>query len=385
MIARRVNLCISIYLVLVAAAAPARSAEPPLLQVIKARIAPEWNARFATSEGWIGGDGVYSTVLHADRVLFLFGDTLIGAVRDGRRAGAKMINNTVGLLPIKSDQASIRFVTGRTDSGEPAAVFRPADGQGWFWPQGTVQVEGRLFVFLAQIEKTSDDGVFGFKQIGQVLAVIQNPSADPAKWSIEQRRVPFAEFEGMHERVWGSAVLADDDYVYIYGVDELGKKLGSKQLIVARAPLDKLSDFAAWRFGTSDGWSEKPAAESLAPGLANEFSVSRLPGGGYLLVYTENGLSDRILGRVAAAPAGPWSEPTLLYRCPEMADDKGVFCYAAKAHPWATEAKEHLLSYCTNTWDFGRLFEDNAVYRPKFVRVRLAVGPSSGFPCQSRD
>ncbi|MGH7139770.1 MAG: hypothetical protein ACREHD_28855, partial [Pirellulales bacterium] len=114
-------------------------------------------------------------------------------------------------------------------------------------------------------------------------------------------------------------------------------------------------------------------------------SVSRLPGGKYLLVYTENGLSDRILGRTAAMPDGPWSEPVLLYRCPEMANDKGVFSYAAKAHPWTTEANELLISYCVNTWDFARLFEDNAVYRPKFVRVTLAVAPPSGFPGQSRD
>jgi hypothetical protein len=53
-----------------------------------------------------------------------------------------------------------------------------------------------------------------------------------------------------------------------------------------------------------------------------------------------------------------------------MAKDKGVFTYAAKAHAWASK-DELLVSYCTNTWDFWRLFRDDAVYRPKFVRVRL--------------
>ncbi|MGH7134446.1 MAG: hypothetical protein ACREHD_01825, partial [Pirellulales bacterium] len=264
MIARRVSLCISIHLVLITAAG--RSAEPPQLQVIKAEAAPEWNARFNGSEGWIGGDGVYSTRLDDDRVLFLFGDTLIGTVRDSRRAGATMVNNTVGFLPTKPVQASIRFVAGRTDSDEPAAVFRPSDGPGWFWPQGAVQLEGRLFVFLAQIEKSGDEGVFGFKQIGQALAVIQNPSADPAKWNSEQHPMPFVQFDGTHERVWGSALLVDDDCVYIYGIEERGKKLGSKRLMVARSPPGKLADFAAWRFRTREGWSEKPEPETLASG-----------------------------------------------------------------------------------------------------------------------
>ena len=60
-------------------------------------------------------------------------------------------------------------------------------------------------------------------------------------------------------------------------------------------------------------------------------------GKGYILVYTGNGLGNRIVGRFARAAAGPWSAPMLLYRCPEMAKDKGVFCYAAKAHAWAAE------------------------------------------------
>jgi hypothetical protein len=55
-----------------------------------------------------------------------------------------------------------------------------------------------------------------------------------------------------------------------------------------------------------------------------------------------------------------------------MAKDKGVFCYAAKAHPWAAADRELLISYCVNTWEFARLFREEEVYRPKFVRVRLA-------------
>jgi hypothetical protein len=89
------------------------------------------------------------------------------------------------------------------------------------------------------------------------------------------------------------------------------------------------------------------------------------------MVYTENGLSERIVARFADAPAGPWSAPLLVYKCPEMAKDKGVFCYAAKAHSWATENDDLFISYCTNTWDFAGLFRDANVYRPQCVRVTL--------------
>ncbi len=138
-------------------------------------------------------------------------------------------------------------------------------------------------------------------------------------------------------------------------------------------PAEKLNDFTAWRFRTAEGWSDKPTdAAALADGLATEFSVCRTPGRkGYVAVYTENGLGDRILGRFADTPYGPWSAAVLLHKCPEMAKDKGVFCYAAKAHAWAAKENELLVSYCVNTWEFARLFRDAKVYRPKFVRIVL--------------
>ena len=34
---------------------------------------------------------------------------------------------------------------------------------------------------------------------------------------------------------------------------------------------------------------------------------------------------------------------------------------------------ELLVSYCVNTWEFARLFRDDAVYRPRFVRVKLRL------------
>ena len=102
-------------------------------------------------------------------------------------------------------------------------------------------------------------------------------------------------------------MLAEGEYLFVYGYDEeRGKGIGKKRLTVARVAAEKLDDFAAWRFHTSQGWSDKPAdAAALADGLATEFSVSRLPGGkGFLMVYTENGLGDRIVGRRADTPEG---------------------------------------------------------------------------------
>jgi hypothetical protein len=169
-------------------------------------------------------------------------------------------------------------------------------------------------------------------------------------------------------------VLVEGEYLYVYGIHEdRGKGIVKRRLLVARVPARKVDDFREWRFRTRDGWSDK--AEDAIPQadeLATEFSVSRVPGDkGYVLVVTENGLSPRITGRFADTPSGPWSAPVLLYLCPEMARDKGVFSYAAKAHPWAANGNELVIGYCVNAWEFARLFRDETVYRPKFVRVQL--------------
>ena len=45
---------------------------------------PGWDAAFDRSEGWIGGDAIYSTPLPGGDVLWLFADTYIGCLNDQR-------------------------------------------------------------------------------------------------------------------------------------------------------------------------------------------------------------------------------------------------------------------------------------------------------------
>jgi hypothetical protein len=331
--------------------------------------APEWNTKFDGKNGWIGGDGVYSVMLDKERLLWIFSDSLIGTARDGKRVNTVLVNNTIAIQNGPGADASIKFHIGAGTDGKPAALIIPSDGRGWFWPQSAVRLGDRLAIFLPRIEKTADGGAFGFQQTGLILATIDNPADDPIRWHITQRNVPHARFENGNQLTWGSAILADHDFLYIYGFDQRKATGPAKRLILARAAAGRLDDFPAWRFRTANGWSESPDdAAPLADGLAAEFSVCPIPAGrGFVLVYIEKGLSDRIVGRFAKAAEGPWSDPTLLYQCPEMALDQGVFCYAAKAHQWATDPNRLLISYCVNSWKFERLFQDEKVYRPKFV------------------
>ncbi len=157
-------------------------ADDPRLSFAEAEPLPKMNARFERTEGWIGADAAYSVVLSAQRRLWLFDDTWVGSVRDGKRADATMVNNSVALQDGNGDAEKLRFVIRSTPDKKVAALFSPADGPGWFWPQAGAYADKKLYLWLSQIEKTADPGVFGFRQIGQTLAIVENPNDDPTTW-----------------------------------------------------------------------------------------------------------------------------------------------------------------------------------------------------------
>jgi hypothetical protein len=345
----------------------------PVPAVVRAEPLPAWSAKFAGGD-WLGADGAYSVPVSADRTVWLFGDTFVGKLKDGTRAGSAMVNNTVGVQTGTGKAARLAFPIRRNRDGKPLAQFAPADGNGYFWPQAGLLEAGKLHLFLSRVEDTGQGGAFGFRQFGQALGLIENPADDPLKWTVEEKAVPFGEYTARRFRSWGSAVLADGGWVYVYGYEEVGKGgFGSKALTVARVPAGKLADFGAWRFLRGGKWQEGDAGpDHLVVGVASEFSVTRLGPGRYVLVTTDGGLGDRIAARFGRTPAGPWSKPLLLYKCPEMTGDKGVFCYSAKAHPHlAAGDNELVVGYCVNAWELARAVNDAAIYWPRFVRVTL--------------
>ena len=91
----------------------------------------------------------------------------------------------------------------------------------------------------------------------------------------------------------------------------------------------------------------------------------------FVLVTTENGLSDKIVARTAVEPWGPWSEARVIYKCPEVGLSPRVFCYAGKARVVPGGAGELLVSHAFNSHDFWEVVRDARLYWPRFVRVRL--------------
>ena len=349
-------------------------AAAPLPQVVTAEPDAALTAKFRRTDGWVGGDGAFSVPLSDKRALWLFSDTWVGTVRDGKRKDVTMVNNTVGVQDGTGADLKLTFAIQKGDSGKPTALFAPPDGKGWFWQFAGHHAGGKLHVFLPRFEKAAGPAAFGFKAVDLWLGTVSNPLDDPTRWKTAYTKVPFASFEEKRKRSFGSSVLVSGDHAYVYGYEETPTKLfPARKLLVARVAPDKLADFDAWRFLAADGWKpDVTAACGFADNLGAEFSVSHLPGlKRYALVYTESGLSDRIVGRFAPSPEGPWSEPVLLYTCPEMKKDKKVFSYAGKAHPHLAAGNELVISYVVNAFELGPVINNADLYWPNFVRVQL--------------
>jgi hypothetical protein len=333
---------------------------------------PRYEALFHRPSGWTGGDGIYSAALGDNRLLWLFGDTLIGKFEDGRRVQVRLISNSVAIQTGREPgETSVDFFYRTLPDDRPAAFASPEDGLGWFWPYHAVRTPDGLYLFLLQVQRTDTNSAFAFKPVANWLGFIDNPDSPPDRWVISQRRVPW----GNERRLFGSWVMIREGHCYIYGfVEEGSEGRTRKHMILARAPVEELGDFKAWRFFADGEWvAEVDRAGSICENVAAEFSVSFQPSlEKYVLVYSEGVLSGSIAVRLSPTPHGPWTSPRRVYRCPEAKQDPRLFCYAAKGHPEISSTPEELIvTYASNSMDFQIIQSDANLYLPKFLRIRF--------------
>ena len=344
---------------------------------IQGKAAPGWDALFQRDSGWIGADGNYSIPLTADTTLWLFSDTIVGKVKDGKRLDACMINNSIAL---QRGTNAPEFFYGKTADGKPASLIKPDQGpkEDYFWLFHGTRTAHWLFFFLQRVVTVKTGTPFGFKLVGNWLAQIANPDDPPPQWRITQTKVPFTAISERGALVFGGAVMREGEYAYVFGTDSRPEavKAGMQNgMVIARVAADQFADFAQWRFLANGIWQEDHTkVRPLFPNVGSEFSVSWLPGRRACAVVYSDGISGRILVRLAPALTGPWGKPIQVYRCPELDWSSKAFCYAAKAHPELTSAPDELLiTYAANSWDFWTLFKDARLYWPRFVRVNLTA------------
>ncbi|WP_186526186.1 DUF4185 domain-containing protein [Leekyejoonella antrihumi] len=173
---------------------------------------------------------------------------------------------------------------------------------------------------------------------------------------------------------WGSALLHDGDWIYIYGTRLQQRGGSARSLYVARAPVGALDAARAWTYWTGRDWVHDAArAQSTLPaavGVSQSLTVSQV-GDVYVMVSKDGGdFADDVGVWRSDTPLGPW---VLSYtRAVPYDDGSGVLTYEPLAHPDLPLADGNLLvSLSRSPTNLTSLLADPALGRPDFIEVPL--------------
>ncbi|MFT5300848.1 MAG: hypothetical protein ACI87E_000803 [Mariniblastus sp.] len=389
-------------------------------QGLPARIDQSWDKLFTTRQGWTGGDGGGTVDLGNGRVLWMFADSFVGGVADGKHSpGSHMINNAFAVQsvnnrsepklkefdfswgPLGTDRKPTAWLVPDPFVMSPARKIKPfSKPHGWFWPAGggcVVEEKGkrRLFVFMFHMGATGETGVWGFENIGGAMAVIEDHSRPIGQWKVRQIDLPFtkdalreqgqADVEpALLETNWGlSCVGASESgqhpesaYLYVYG--DQHSKYKDRELLVARVRPGEIEDFGRWEFFSgTHGWvRDVEQVEPIATKIGAEFSIEKVTFQGqekYVMVHSHHLLGTKIFIRTADAPEGPWTKPRAVYEVPDVKKSKNYFTYAARGHAMVSPEGQLLITYIVNSNDFWEMAADASIYRPRCITVPLEL------------
>lgn len=301
------------------------------------------------SDGWNGADAAYNRLLSNGKRIWVFGDTLMGEVANGKRISPTMPRNSVA---VEDAEGQFRYYAGIGEQG----VFANAREDEWYWPADFVVLEDTAYFFLRRIQKTGE-GAMDFAVTGTDIAKVHNVSAPLQEWQIAYSTLTRDSV------ALGVAAAQDADYVYLLANAADGEhafylarmaKLAMKMQVLTTTYYDTRRK--QWQ-------GSEPKTPLLKTG-APEASLARNEDGTWRLIYSGDGLSADVLLRTAPAITGPWSEPKTIMRCPEV--EGNIICYAGKE---VHGAAQPTITYSVNSLEPADLEADADLYIPRIVTL----------------
>jgi hypothetical protein len=333
---------------------------------IQVEILKATDAYFTTDFVWRGADGASSVDLENGKVVWLFSDGFICSDSSQSRTTSTMIRNSIAIqdgYDLKT--ASINYYWDQSNKKPQAFFHRP--GKFWFWTGHGVMLRDKLLIFLMKIHGVKTG--LGFEAFGWSAVLVSNPRDEPSKWKMKY-------IEGAE--TWGTiagsaAVLKDDNYLYAYGAVEPA----THEVYVLRWKSDEAyrGNMANPEWWINGKWVERktknPVPEPLFIG-GTEYSVHYDTALKKYIQIQSFGFGEGKIGiRMADSLQGKWTEPYLFYT-PDYPGVKKPFMYAAKAHP-ELKADGIYITYNVNSFDFGELIENQTIYFPKFILVKIVA------------
>ncbi|UAY51931.1 DUF4185 domain-containing protein [Ferruginibacter albus] len=355
-----------------------------------------WSNLFIRNHGWLGGDGIFEVTMDGDETmghaeksptLIWFSDSQIGDVENNKLKGKadSIIHNAAAVLSGGQPNGNTINFYWDTTGGHSDAIFKPSSPASqpneYYWLGDAFvnqSLNNDIFLFGYRIKSTLDNPGFSFKVTGNTM--IHIPAGNPPQFANQkQMDIPF--YLGRDPDsvgTFGNGILVNtkeageangDGYVYIYGVRH-------GEVIVARVLPQDIEQFAKWTFWNGKDWAtDAYAAATVATHASNELSVTRLEDGRYLMVFTSDGVGDKISARLGASPYGPFGQIINLYTIPaSVYETPNYFTYNAKAHPVLSKPGELLVTYNINSRNyFNDIVTHPNFYRPRFVKLKYQL------------
>ena len=337
------------------------------------------------SEGWLGADGIYSIPLNGNdqwgsankesSTVFLFSDTMLGTADPVTKKyrDVKMVNHSAAMLtnynPSQQTGQSdtIKFIYGQNGNGNRSNLFEQT-----YWLQDGIVIDKKLHLtaFTANAQ---------WKPMRIDMLTIPLSDSKIPHWDqvTAVERFPFLAENERFLLMFGAGILdhtATDGFVYVYGYRDTLKG-STKHLVAARVKPESFADGEQWRFWNGTDWVKDCTATFqdkavLAERVSTELSVTPIGQGKFLLIFTQDVMSDRIAYKVGTSPIGPFGETVVFYRAPEPKTlGEGIYVYNAKAHPHLSRPGWLLISYNVNR--LGSLPRTTNEYRPRFIELPM--------------
>ena len=315
-------------------------------------------------DGVVGHDVGYSVVL-ADGVRFwVFGDTWIGKIADGRREIEACLHST-GAIQRGSDICSpVEYLTdenGNVRQLIPNPKEAATDGTE-NWVLAAVAAEKRVYAYYQRIRK-NDNPVYemNFDVLGVGLA-----SADAATLLFELENDGDLLFLAS-DHGFADALFYDGEYLFGLGCP-VQKGMLERPCRLARVPIGRIADRDSYRYWDGKEWQiDISQAVTLVDSGSSEMTLTKY-GSRYLLVYSPPFSCD-VLMRQAPSLTGPWSRPLTIFRA-EVESEKNAFCYGGKLQQVSADGKRLEITWNSNG-PLNLHVNDPHLYWPHAVKIDI--------------
>ncbi|WP_431843464.1 DUF4185 domain-containing protein [Calidifontibacter indicus] len=306
------------------------------------------------------GDVGASGLLSDDRLIWAFGDTL-------RSPGVtpSMVANSIA---ISRGTCLSQLVVRRPGVAQPGPVIPDRADGAVYWPSSVQVLRGArtdvVFVFATRVQRQGS-GALSFKALGSDVFRFEVPRGGVPALREHIQLTP----DGSGATTWGSAATVHDGHLYVFGTRDA--YLGSRPVLVGRAPVASLTDRTTWQFWNGAAWVDdhRAATNVLAPGdgVSQMFSADVIDGRFVLVSKCGGDFGDAVCSWTSSSPVGPWTRSAGV-RVPYRTGS--TFQYAPMAHPEIPLADKKLaVSYSRNTDDLSALTRDPRIGRPTFVAI----------------